>query len=69
MEYIVTFNFNTINKNSKISKKNGEVEITTNASIEELKNSNELIQLISNDMKNKTKQTILSVEIIDIKEK
>jgi hypothetical protein len=66
MNYLVKFNFNCINKKSLISGKSGEVEITSDASIEELKNSKELPNLIALDMANKTKQSIISVDITDI---
>lgn len=66
MNYLVKFNFNCINNKSLISGKSGEVEITSDASIEELKNSKELPNLIALDMANKTKQSIISVDITDI---
>jgi len=66
MNYLIKFNFNCINKKSLISGKSGEVEITSDASIEELKNSKELPNLIALDMANKTKQSIISVDITDI---
>jgi hypothetical protein len=69
MEYTVKFNFNCINKRSMVSGKSGEVDITTEAKPEELKTSEELISLIATDMARKTKQSILSVEITDVRGK
>ena len=52
-----------------VSGKSGEVDITTEAKPEELKTSEELISLIATDMARKTKQSILSVEITDVRGK
>lgn len=68
-EYTVSFTFNCLNKRSMISRKGGEMDITTNAPVDELKKSDELLYLIAQDMAQKTKQTILSVDITDIRQK
>lgn len=69
MEYTIKFNFNCISKRSVISGKSGEVDITTDAKKEDLKTSQELIGLIALDMAKKTKQSIISVDIIEVLEK
>ena len=69
MEYTVSFNFNCINKRSMISRKSGEVDITTDAQPEELKTNQDLADLIVDDMARKTKQVVLSVDITDIRPK
>ena len=69
MEYTVSFNFNCINKKNAVSGKSGQVEINAESSPEELRNSSELFALISSEMAQKTKQSILSIEITDIVEK
>ena len=69
MEYTVKFYFTCINKRSRVIGKSGEVDITTEAKPEELKTSEELIGLIATDMARKTKQSILSVEITDVRGK
>lgn len=69
MEYIVSFHFNCLNKRNMISRKSGEVYVTSDASPEELQASDELCHLIAQDMGQKTKQTILSVDITDIRQK
>lgn len=52
-----------------ISRKSGEVYVTSDASPEELQASDELCHLIAQDMGQKTKQMILSVDITDIRQK
>ena len=52
-----------------ISGKSGEVDIITEVKPEELKTSKELIDLISTDMARKTKQSMISVEITDVRGK
>lgn len=69
MEYTVKFNFNCINKRSMVSRKSGEVDITTEAKTEELMTSQEVISLITTDVSRKTNQSILSVEITDVQVK
>ena len=68
-EYIVSFNFNCINKRNAVSGKSGQVEITAEGAPEDLRKSSELFALISSEMAQKTNQTILSIDITDIKEK
>lgn len=52
-----------------VSGKSGEVDITTDAKSEELKTSQWLISLIADEMARKTKQSIISVEITDVRGK
>jgi len=68
MKYNVKFNFNLIVIKNKISGNNGEIEITTDLNQEELKNSQELKKLISNDIEGKTKKKVISLDIIDVQE-
>jgi len=67
MEYTISFDFNCINKQNLISGKSGEVDVTSNASAENLKNNKDLIGLIAIDMGKKTKQSIISVDIKDVR--
>ena len=66
MDYKVQFNFNCVNKRSLVSGKSGEVNITSEATQDELKSSNELIGLIALEMEKKTKQSVISVDITKI---
>jgi hypothetical protein len=66
MEYTVLFDFNVINKKSMVSGKSGEVDITADATPEQLKNSSELIRLIALDIEKKTKQSVISVDIKEV---
>lgn len=66
IKYNVRFNFTIIEKNSKISGKSGEVEIITDLNQEDLKFSEELKTLITNDMEEKTKKNILLVDITNV---
>ena len=67
MDYTIKFNFNCVNKRGLVSGKSGEVEITTACEPERLKNNEQLVQLITNDMARKTKQSIVSVDITDVR--
>jgi hypothetical protein len=69
MDYIVKFDFNTVSKNGLVSGKSGEVDITTACEPERLRDNEELIQLIANDMAKKTKKSILSVTVTDVRRK
>lgn len=69
MEYRVSFDFNVINKKSIISGKSGEVDITADATPEQLKNNSELIGLIALDMEKKTRQSVISVDIKEVQAK
>ena len=69
MEYIVKFNFSSFSKRGLVSFKKGEVDITTDELPEKLMKSNELIELITKDMSSKTKQSIISVDILEVLEK
>lgn len=62
MEYTVNFDFNTINKKSMISGKKGMMNITSEASLEQLQQSDDLIKLIAFEMEKSTKQKVLSVD-------
>lgn len=66
MEYTVKFKFDCINKRSLISRKSGEANITYDGIRKDLKKSKELILLIANDMANKTRQSIISVDVEEI---
>lgn len=68
-EYTVSFIFDCINKRSMVSRKSGEVDITTDATPEELMSSDGLKAMIIQEMARKTKQVILSIDIQGIKEK
>lgn len=69
MNYIVKFKFNCLNKNSSISGKSGEVDITTDSTPAQLMESSELIEIITAEMERKTKRAVLSVDITEINEK
>lgn len=69
MEYTVSFDFNVINKKSMVSGKSGELNITADATPEQLKKSSELIRSISLDMEKKTRQSVISVDIKEVRAK
>ena len=70
MEYVVEFGIDVISKRNLVSRKNGEIEVTTDASIEELNyedNKKVLMDMIYVDVQPKVKQKIFNVEITKIK--
>lgn len=65
MDYIVKFALDVVNKKSLVMRKYGEVDISTNESVEQINNDNqELKDLIRTDLQPKVKQTIFNVEIL-----
>jgi hypothetical protein len=72
MEYTVEFGVDVISKRNLISRKNGEIDVTTEATIEELNwedNKKVLMDMIFLDVQPKLKQKIFNVEILKIREK
>lgn len=72
MEYTVEFGIDMISKRSLISRKNGEIDITTDATIEELgweDNQKVIKDLIFIDVQPKVKQKIFNVEILKVRGK
>jgi hypothetical protein len=51
-----------------VSGRSGEIDIDTDIPMDELKTDSELIQLIADEMMRKTKKSIMSVDITEIKE-
>lgn len=69
MEYTVKFGIDVISKRNLISRKNGEIDLTTDVVIDDLKQSNNekvLKHMIVADVQPKLKQKIFNVEIINI---
>jgi len=69
MVYIVEFGIDVISKRNLISRKNGDIEVTTDATVEELNwedNKNVLKEMICADVQPKVKQKIFNVEILKI---
>ncbi len=65
--YTVKFKFTCLNKKTgKISSKRGEVDIHTSETVENLKINKQLIKIIASEMKIKTKQEILLIEINEV---
>lgn len=72
MEYTVEFGIDVISKRNLISRKNGEIDITTEATVEELNwedNQKVLKDMIYLDVQPKVKQKIFNVEILKIRTK
>jgi hypothetical protein len=69
MNFLVKFTFNCINKRSLVSGKAGEIDITTEVDVDPktLQESEELRQVIIGDMTQKTRQTILSLDITEVR--
>lgn len=65
MEYVIDFNFTVAKKNSRFVGKSGVVEVETEETPEQIKNSDELKRLIANDMNGKVKGA-LGILIVDI---
>lgn len=69
MEYTVKFGVDVVSKRNLISRKNGEIDLTTDAVIDDLKqldNEKVLKHMIVKDVQPKMKQKIFNVEIINI---
>lgn len=66
ISYTVKFNIDCISKKSMISRKSGEVNITTDAVPEDLMYSNDLMYLIAKEMSKKLNKNIFNVEIINV---
>ena len=64
--YVIKFYFNTINKQSKIKRESGEVDITTDMSASEMPKNEFLLKMIADEMSDVTGKVILSVEITKI---
>lgn len=68
MEYTVSFTFSCIDSKSMISTKNATADISAESTAEELKKNSQLIALLASDMAQKTKKSILSLEILEVVE-
>lgn len=68
MDYTIKFNFNAISKRGAIIGRSGEIDIETDASIEQIKESIQVKNLIAHEMANACKKKVFSVEITDISE-
>lgn len=66
---MATFCVNCLSKRSEINRKSGQVEFSSDASVNELLASAELAALIAQDMGQKTKRAILSVKIVEVRPK
>lgn len=72
MEYTIKFGLDIISKRNLISRKNGEIDLTVEADLEDLKrtdNEKVLKQMIHKDVQSKLKQKIFNIEILEINEK
>lgn len=72
MEYTVEFGIDVISKRNLISRKTGEIGITTDATIEDLQredNRKTIMNMIYLDVQPKLKQKIFNVEILKVRGK
>lgn len=69
MDYTIEFGLDVISKKGLVSRKNGHIDITTDATIEDLQredNRKTIMDMIYLDVKPKLKQKIFNIEIIKI---
>lgn len=65
MEYVIDFNFTVAKKNSRFVGKSGTIEVTTDATPEQMKDDEDLKKLIAREMNGKVKGA-LGILIVDI---
>lgn len=66
MKYKILFDIDTFGKRGLVKRKSGEIEVTTDATLQDLTNNEELKLLIATDIQPKVKGTIFNVEINEI---
>lgn len=72
MEYTIEFGIDVISKRNLISRKNGEIDVTTDATSEEMwfgDNQKVLKDMVFSAIQTKVKQKIFNVEILKVKSK